>query len=106
MPKNSTKNQLRGTSSGAEFSPYMYPYACARIMRAGMCVCARLRALSSRGRTKRRVPGANVKRLAPALRVTVSSTPTGIGPLRAINANKEKNPGLLIFKKNILNLDL
>lgn len=96
--------------SGQISLPYMFPYTCAYV-RAYVYVCVRVyvRALARGGwniKSLKRVTHVNVKRVAQALRVMVSRTPTGIGPLRAINASKEKNPGLLIFKKNILNLDL
>lgn len=89
MPKNSTKNQLRGTSSGAEFSALI----CTRMYaRAGI--------KEARAQCERKTPS------ACATCDGFQHMPTGVSSLRAINASKEKNPGLLIFKKNILNLDL
>lgn len=99
MPKNSTKNQQKRPGI---FPGSIFALICTRVRVPASRVCARLRALSSRGRTKRRVPSANVKRLAPALRVMVSHTPFRRKPIRAINANREKNPGLFHFEKNIL----
>lgn len=102
--KNSQKNSEKdpGIYPG-QFLPYMYPYVCACITCVYVRVCAPTR-VCTRGRTKRRVPVTNVKRLARALRVIVPSTSRGVSSLRAINANKEKNPGLLIFKNVNTNL--
>lgn len=81
MPKNSTKKQQKrpGNLPGSIFA-----LICTRVRvpasRVCMCVCARLRALSSRGRTKTRVPSANVKRVAQALRVVVPCTLKGVCP--------------------------
>lgn len=77
MPKNSTKKQQKrpGNLPGSIFA-----LICTRVRVRASRVCARLRALSSRGRTKTRVPGANVKRVAPALRVVVPCTLKGVCP--------------------------
>lgn len=89
-------------SSGQISLPYMFPYTCAYVR-------VYVRALARGGwniKSIKRVTHVNVKRVARALRVMVSRTPTGIGSLRAINAKQEKNPGLFRFEKNISNLFL
>jgi hypothetical protein len=98
--KKHQKKRLRGLGFGVNFCP-ICTRMCVRIMRAGACV----RACVTRANQEARA-STSIKRLARALRVLVSSTCQCIGSLRVINASREKNPGLFIFKKNILNLDL
>ena len=90
MPKNSTKNQQKrpGNLPGSIFA-----LICTRMYaRAGI--------KDARAQCERKT------RSACATCDGFPHTLLGVSPLRAINASKEKNPGLLIFKKNILNLDL
>jgi len=103
MPKNSTKNQQKrpGNLPGSIFA-----LICTRVRVPASRVCAPARALVTRANQEAR---ARYERKTPSASATCDGfqhMPTGVSSLRAINASKEKNPGLLIFKKNILNLDL